>query len=69
VLIASQSSDIPGPATSFDHAVAPAWRWHPDELSRVLNEGGFDEQWRVVSRPDGVHRFPEVHLLARRNGG
>jgi hypothetical protein len=49
--------------------VAPAWRWHPDELSRVLNEGGFDEQWRVVSRPDGVHRFPEVHLLARRNGG
>lgn len=69
VLIASQSSDIPGPATSFDHAVAPAWRWHPDELSGVLNEGGFDEQWRMVSPPDGVHRFPEVHLLARRNGG
>src|SRR5262245_31150726 len=41
VLIASQSSDIPGPATQFDHAVAPAWRWHPDELSRVLADSGF----------------------------
>jgi SAM-dependent methyltransferase len=66
VLIAAQSSDIPGRAMSFDHAVAPAWRWHPDELARVLTEAGFDEEWRIVNRPDGVHRFPAVHLLARR---
>lgn len=66
VLIASQSSDMPGPATPFDHAVAPAWRWHPDELSRVLADCGFAEDWRIVNRPDTVHRFPGVHLLAHR---
>lgn len=66
VLIASQSSDMPGPATPFDHAVAPAWRWHPDELSRVLADSGFAEDWRIVNRPDTVHRFPGVHLLAHR---
>lgn len=66
VLVASQSSDTPGPALPFDHAVAPAWRRHPDELARVLSEAGFDEEWRIVNRPDGVHRFPGVHVLARR---
>ena len=66
VLFASQSSDTPGPAMSFDHAVAPAWRRHPDELARVLSEAGFDEEWRIINRPDGVHRFPGVHMLARR---
>lgn len=66
VLIASQSSDIPGPATPFDHAVAPAWRWHPDELSRALADAGFAEEWRIVNRPDAIHRFPGVHLLAHR---
>ena len=66
VLIASQSSDIPGPATPFDHAVAPAWRWPPDELSRVLADSGFAEKWRIVNRPNTIHRFPVVHLLAHR---
>jgi trans-aconitate methyltransferase len=66
VLIAVQSSDTPGPATPFDHAVAPAWRWHADELSRVLAVAGFDEAWRLVNRPDDVHRFPGVHTLAHR---
>lgn len=66
VLIASQSSDIPGPATPFDHAIAPAWRWHPDELSRLLTDAGFTEEWRIVNRPDAIHRFPSVHLLAHR---
>lgn len=66
VLVASQSSDTPGPALSFDHAVAPAWRRHPDELARVLAEAGFDEEWRIVNRPDSIHRFPGVHMLARR---
>ena len=66
VLIASQSSDFPGSATPFDHAVAPAWRWHPDELSRVLADNGFAEEWRIVNRPDAIHRFPGVHVLAHR---
>jgi SAM-dependent methyltransferase len=66
VLIASQSSDIPGPATPFEHAVAPAWRWHPDELSRALAAAGFTEEWRIINRPDAVHRFPGLHLLAHR---
>ncbi|WP_197381750.1 class I SAM-dependent methyltransferase [Mycolicibacterium mengxianglii] len=66
VLIASQSSDTPGAATPFDHAVAPAWRWHPDELSRVLADTGFAEKWRIVNRPDAIHRFPGVHVLAHR---
>lgn len=66
VLIASQSSDAPGPATPFDHAVAPAWRWHPDELSRLLATAGFTEEWRIINRSDAVHRFPGLHLLARR---
>lgn len=66
VLIAAQSSDTPGPATAFDHAVAPAWRWHPAELSRTLGAAGFIEDWRIVNRPDDAHRFPGVHLLAHR---
>ncbi|MGE2833327.1 class I SAM-dependent methyltransferase [Mycobacterium sp. SMC-4] len=66
ILIASQSSDMPGPATPFDHAVAPAWRWHPDELSRALATAGFNEEWRIINRPDAVHRFPGLHLLAHR---
>lgn len=66
VLIASQSSDTPGAAVSFDHQVAPAWRWHPDELSAMLTDNGFDEDWRIVSRPNAAHRFPSVHLLALR---
>ncbi|MCX2713191.1 class I SAM-dependent methyltransferase [Mycolicibacterium sp. J2] len=66
VLIAVQSSDTPGPPTRFDHAVAPAWRWHADELGRALSAAGFDEDWRLLNRPDDVHRFPGVHLLARR---
>ncbi len=66
LLLATQSSDIPGPAIAFDHAVAPAWRWHPDELSRVLTDAGFAEEWRIVNRPNTIHRFASVHLLAHR---
>ena len=67
VLVASQSSDTPFAATPFDHAVAPAWRWHPDELSRVLADAGFAEEWRIANRPGTIHRFPGVHLLAHRS--
>ncbi|MFW6187994.1 MAG: class I SAM-dependent methyltransferase [Actinomycetota bacterium] len=67
VLLAFQSTDgEKQPAVPFDHAVAPAWRWHPEEMSRQLVRAGFDEAWRTVSRPDPLHRFPECHLAAVR---
>lgn len=67
VLLAFQSTDgEEQPVLSFDHAVAPAWRWHPEEMSRRLARAGFDEVWRTMSRPDPLHRFPECHLTAVR---
>ncbi|WP_430334763.1 class I SAM-dependent methyltransferase [Rhodococcus sp. ACT016] len=66
VLVAGQSTDVAGDVAEFDHAVAPAWRWHPDRLAEALAEAGFDEVWRTISRPDADHRFPEVHMVARR---
>ncbi|MDF0530394.1 class I SAM-dependent methyltransferase [Tsukamurella sp. 8F] len=65
VLVAAQASDAPGVPLPFDHAVAPAWRWHPDELSRVLDTNGFAEEWRIVYR-DQSYRFPMVQLLTHR---
>ena len=67
VLLAFQSTDGEGqPVVSFDHAVAPAWRWHPEEMSARLARAGFDEAWRTMSRPDSLHRFLECHLAAIR---
>ncbi|WP_305093107.1 trans-aconitate 2-methyltransferase [Prescottella sp. R16] len=66
VAIAGQSTDEADAVTEFDHAVAPAWRWHPDRLAAALSDAGFDEIWRTVSRPDADHRFPDVHITARR---
>jgi len=67
ILVACQSSDDPG-AHEFDHAVARAWRWHPDTLADALTSAGFTEVFRTVSRPsEGFHRFPEVHIAARRS--
>lgn len=65
LLVATQSSDDPG-VHEFDHAVAQAWRWHPDTLADAVAAAGFAELWRTVSRPDDDHRFPEVHLVAVR---
>ncbi|WP_161894641.1 class I SAM-dependent methyltransferase [Gordonia spumicola] len=66
VLLAGQSTDEPGVA-AFDHAVAPAWRWHPDTIADALADAGFTELWRTVSRPaEGFHRFPEFHVCAER---
>ncbi|QRY62121.1 class I SAM-dependent methyltransferase [Gordonia sp. PDNC005] len=65
ILLAGQSSDEPG-VSEFDHAVAPAWRWHPDSIAEAVTDVGFTELWRTVSRPaEGFHRFPEFHLCAR----
>ncbi|PTR21881.1 methyltransferase family protein [Rhodococcus sp. OK519] len=66
VVVACQSTDAAGEVIEFDHVVARAWRWHPDRLAATLADAGFDEVWRTVSRPDANHRFPEVHLVARR---
>ncbi|MEX5274194.1 methyltransferase domain-containing protein [Kocuria sp. CPCC 205235] len=65
VLLAFQSiKSDEQPVVPFDHAVAPAWRWHPEEMSVRLARAGFDEVWRTMSRPDPLHRFPECHLAA-----
>ncbi|WP_345341458.1 class I SAM-dependent methyltransferase [Rhodococcus olei] len=66
VAVAGQTTDTVGEIAEFDHLVAPAWRWHPDRLSAALSDAGFDEMWRTVSRTDAQHRFPDVHLVARR---
>ncbi|MGC5245666.1 class I SAM-dependent methyltransferase [Gordonia sp. DT219] len=63
VLVAAQSADEPG-VHEFDHAVARAWRWHPDTLAENLAAAGFEEHWRTLSHPDPQHRFPEVHMLS-----
>ncbi|MGO3328427.1 class I SAM-dependent DNA methyltransferase [Gordonia sp. (in: high G+C Gram-positive bacteria)] len=66
LLVACQSTDEPG-IEEFDHAVARAWRWHPDSMVDALTDAGFDELWRTVSRPaEGFHRFPELHVCASR---
>ncbi|MGX5360331.1 SAM-dependent methyltransferase, partial [Kocuria sp. KH4] len=54
------------PVVPFDHAVAPAWRWHPEEMSARLARAGFVEAWRTMSLPDSLHRYPECHLAAIR---
>jgi trans-aconitate methyltransferase len=67
VLLAFQTGDDARRPTPFDHAVAPAWRWHPDAMSTVLDDAGFAEVWRTISRPDADHRFAECHLAAVRS--
>lgn len=66
VLLAFQSIDGEEPVLPFGHAVAPAWRWHPDAMSTQLARAGFGQLWRIISRPDPVHRFPECHLVVAR---
>lgn len=65
VLVAFQVSDEPGPAVPFDHAVAPAWRWHPDEFGRIFRDHGFNEDWRILYR-DNSYRYPMAQLVASR---
>lgn len=44
------------------HVIGNNW----DELSRALAAAGFTEEWRIINRPDTVHQFPDLHLLAYR---
>lgn len=66
VSVAAQSTDDDDVA-EFDHVVARAWRWPADRLSQALSTAGFDEVWRIASRPDDQHRFPAVQVTARRS--
>lgn len=65
LLVAFQAVDEPGQPLAFDHAVAPAWRWHPDAFAQVLADAGFAESWRIVYR-DKDYRFPMAQLLTHR---
>ncbi|WP_219924542.1 class I SAM-dependent methyltransferase [Nocardioides campestrisoli] len=66
VLVAFQVSEDPGsPVLEFDHAVARAWRWHPDAMAAALAEAGLSERWRLVSQPDDSNRFSTCHLACR----
>lgn len=67
VMLAFQAMDRGRAVVSFDHAVAPAWRWHPEVMADHLLRAGFREVWHSMSRPDDEHRFPECHLLAVRS--
>lgn len=67
VLLAFQALlDSDRDVEEFPHVVAPAWRWNPSSLARVLDEAGFGETWRVIVCPDGEHPYPECHLSAVR---
>ncbi|NDZ77806.1 class I SAM-dependent methyltransferase [Streptomyces sp. SID10853] len=69
LLIGFSAGDDPaGPPQVFDHAVAPAYRWSPDQLAAMLREAGLAEVARMVRAPQPTDRrqFQEIHLLARK---
>ncbi|MBB6119990.1 class I SAM-dependent methyltransferase [Nocardiopsis algeriensis] len=69
LLLSFQAHDRPGRlAEPFDHKVAPAHRYSPDEVARLLGRIGIDEVARLVvaAGEDPVRGFPQAHLLARR---
>jgi len=66
VLVAFQCSEDPGsPVREFDHAVARAWRWHPDAMVAALAVAGLSERWRLVTQPDDSYRFATCHLVCQ----
>lgn len=63
VLVAFQCSEDPArPVREFDHAVARAWRWHPDAMAAALAAAGLAERWRLLTPPDDSYRFAMCHL-------
>lgn len=69
LLIGFSAGDDPAdPPQVFDHAVAPAYRWSPDQLAAMLREAGLAEVARMVRAPQPTDRrqFQEIHLLARK---
>ena len=57
---------VSGHGEAYPHAVATAYRWHPDVVASMLERTGFTEVARHdhVARPGD--RFPHVSLFARR---
>jgi hypothetical protein len=64
----SAGGDPSRPTQTYDHAVAPAYRWWPDHLAELLRACGLTEVARMVREPQPTDRrqFQEVHLLARK---
>lgn len=54
------------PVTRYDHKVAPAYRWPPDDLAGLAGEAGFAEVGRMSREPRDGERFRRGHLLMRR---
>jgi SAM-dependent methyltransferase len=50
----------------YDHRVAPAYRWPPDQLARLAAQAGLTEVARLVRAPMDGERGPQAQLLARR---
>lgn len=69
LLIGFSATDDPSqPTQIFDHTVAPAYRWWPDHLARLLRAAGLTEVARLVSEPEPTDRrqFRSIQLLARK---
>jgi SAM-dependent methyltransferase len=63
LLLGFFAGDDPLPQ-EFDHKVAPAYRWSPDELAELLRRAGFVEVARLLREPYEDERFQQAHLLA-----
>ncbi|MFJ7947824.1 class I SAM-dependent methyltransferase [Streptomyces sp. NPDC096354] len=69
LLVGFSASDDPShPTQTFDHTVAPAYRWWPDHLAAMLRTSGLAEVARMVREPQPTDRrqFREIQLLARK---
>ncbi|MEO3798353.1 class I SAM-dependent methyltransferase [Nonomuraea sp. B10E15] len=71
LLLSFSGTDDPSQAVeSYDHVVAPAYRWSTDMVSGMLRERGMVETARLVFPGDQDARrgFPRVFLLAGKTG-
>ncbi|GAA2544857.1 class I SAM-dependent methyltransferase [Winogradskya consettensis] len=64
----SAADDASHPTQIYDHAVAPAYRWWPDQLAALLHGCGLAEVARMVSEPEPTDKrqFKGIQLLARK---
>ncbi|WP_018640138.1 class I SAM-dependent methyltransferase [Parafrankia elaeagni] len=53
---------------AYDHRVAPAYRWPPDDLARLARQAGLVEVAQLVRAPTGEERGRQAQLLACRPG-
>lgn len=50
----------------YDHRVAPAYRWPPDQLSEVMGQAGLAEVAQLVRAPTAEERGRQAQILVRR---